>query len=227
VNLSQVTVNDLEEIQRREYRKSLGLTAKHLLGYPDINGHTHGDIIESLEADTKRKLIVCPRGSLKSTLCDISYPIWLLLKQPNLRILIDSEVFSNSKSFLREIKAHLESEKLVSLFGKFKSDQWTEGSITIAQRTIPKKEPTIQCSGVGAIKVGQHYDVIIMDDMNSNKNSQNKEVRQKVIDHYKLNISILEPDGILAVIGTRYAEDDVIGHILANELGIDACNPFE
>lgn len=228
MNLSQITVDDLDEVARHGYRKSLGRCSKLLLQYPDINIDTHGDIIDTLRSDTKRKLIVCPRGSLKSTLCDISYPIWLLLNNPNLRILIDSEVFSNSKSFLREIKAQLESERLTSLFGKFRSDQnWTEGSITIAQRTQARKEPSIQCSGVGAVKVGQHYDVIIMDDMNSNKNSNTKEGRQKVIDHYKLNISILEPDGVMAIIGTRYAEDDVIGHVLANELGIDACNPFE
>lgn len=226
MNLSQVKVEDLEEIQRREYRKSLGLTAKYLLEYPDVNLATHGEIINALESKTKRKLIVCPRGSLKSTVCDISYPIWLLLSNPNLRILIDSEVYSNSKTFLREIKAQLESERVTSLFGKFKSDSnWTEGAVTINQRTIARKEPSIQCSGVGAIKVGMHFDVIIHDDMNSNKNSQTKEGRQKVIDHYRLNTSILEPDGTLVVVGTRYAEDDLIGHILQNELGIDPCSP--
>lgn len=228
MNLSQVRVEDLEEIQRREYRKSLGLTSKHLLSYPDISWATHNDVICSLENVTRRKLIVCPRGALKSTLCDISYPIWMLLNQPNLRILIDSEVYSNSKTFLREIKAQLESERLVSLFGKFRSDDnWTEGSITIAQRTIARKEPSIQVSGIGAVKVGQHYDVIIMDDMNSNNNSKTKEGREKVIDHYKLNMSILEPEGILVVVGTRYAENDLIGHILQNELGLDPCNPIE
>ena len=33
------------------------------------------------------------------------------------------------------------------------------------------------------------------------------------------NTSILEPDGILVVIGTRYAVDDLIGHIIENEIG--------
>jgi hypothetical protein len=227
LNLSQVRVDDLEEILRRRYRDSLGDTARSLLSYPDINAETHSDIIQSLEAGTRRKLIVCPRGALKSTLCDISYPIWLLLNNPNLRILIDSEIFSNSKTFLREIKAQLESERLVSLFGPFKSESnWTEASITIKQRTIARKEPSIQVSGIGAVKVGQHYDVIIMDDMNSNNNSATPEGRQKVIDHYKLNTSILEPDGTMVIVGTRYAENDLIGHVLQNELEIDPCSPM-
>jgi len=226
LSIAQIKESELEEVAKREYCKSLGLTAKHLLQYPDINLGTHGDILYALEMSSKRKLIVCPRGALKSTICDISYPIWLLLKNSNLRILIDSEVYSNSKTFLREIKAQLESERITSLFGRFRSDSnWTEGSITINQRTIARKEPSIQVSGIGAVKVGQHYDVIIMDDMNSNNNSQTKEGRQKVIDHYKLNMSILEPEGILVVVGTRYAENDLIGHILQNELEMNPCGP--
>lgn len=223
-NFSQ---EELEDYLRNKYKSSLGATALQLLQYPDINKHTHLDIIEALESSTKRKLIVCPRGALKSTLCVISYSIWRIMRDPNIRILIDSEVYSNSKNFLREIKAHLESERLTSLFGKFRSDSnWTEGSITISQRTKVIKEGTITCSGVGAIKVGQHFDLIIGDDMNSNKNSLTQEGRQKVIDHYKLSTSILEPDGDIVIIGTRYAEDDLIGHILSQEIGLDACSPM-
>lgn len=226
--LAKIKTVDLEEIQRRKYKESLGLTAKHLLEYQDINAGTHLDIINALEAPTTRKLIVCPRGALKSTICNIAYPVWLLLNNPNLRILIDSEVFTNSKTFIREIKAQLESERLTSLFGRFKTDSlWNESSITIAQRTIPRKEPSIQASGIGATKVGQHYDVIIHDDMNSDKNSQTQEGRQKVINHYKLNQSILEPTGISVVVGTRYAENDLIGHILQHELEMDPCSPME
>ena len=66
--------------------------------------------------------------------------------------------------------------------------------------------------------MGQHYDVIIGDDYNSDKNSANPEQRKKVVDHYRMNLSILEPEGIYVIVGTRYAADDVIGHILTNEV---------
>ncbi len=72
---------------------------------------------------------------------------------------------------------------------------------------------------MGAGKTGQHYDVIIHDDLNTEENSDNPDQRKKILRHYKMNTSILEPDGILVVIGTRYATDDVIGHILDNEIG--------
>ena len=217
--------NEQEHLARRLlqelYKGSLYKTAKYLLGYSEINEHAHGEIIRTLESTQKRKLIVCPRGTFKSTICVVSYTIWTLLRDPNARILIDSEVFTNSSNFLREIKAHLESPKLTYLFGEFKSDEnWTNSSITIKQRQIIKKEPSVKCSGVMKNQTGQHYDVMIHDDMNSDKNSATQEGRQKVIDHYRLNTSILEPNGTIVVVGTRYSSDDLIGFILENELGL-------
>lgn len=209
-------------ILQNHYRSSLLATAQDLLGYKDINPRTHGEIIESLESQTKRKLIVCPRGTFKSSLCIVSYAIWILLKDPNARILIDSEVYNNSKNFVREIKSHFESPRITTIFGDFKSDNnWAEGSITIKQRTKTLKESSIAASGISATKVGQHFDYVLMDDMNSDKNSNTEEGRQKIIDHYRMNISILEPDGTIVVTATRYASNDLVGFILETELGIE------
>lgn len=207
------------EILKDLYRDSLFRTSYDLLDYRDITETTHLETIHALEAPSKRKLICFPRGCFKSSLGVVSYPIWSLLSNPNLRILIDSEKYENSKNFIREIKGKLELPKLTSLFGQFRTDyNWAEGSITIKQRTKVLKESSITASGVAANKTGQHYDMIIHDDMNSDKNSGTPEARQKIIDHYRLNTSILEPDGVMVVIGTRYAADDLIGWILEHEI---------
>lgn len=208
-----------KEIAADELRSSLYKLARVGLGMRDVNPETHGDMLRALESDTLRKLLVMPRGTLKSSIGVVAYSIWLLLRNPNLRILIDSEVYTNSKNFLREIKAHLEGPKLTGIFGEFKSDNsWSEGEITIRQRTQPYKEASITCGGIGTVKVSQHFDVIIGDDLNSNNNSQTSEGRQKVIDHYRLNISILEPSGIYLVIGTRYSQGDLIQYIIDQEI---------
>lgn len=201
-----------------KFKSSLFITAWALLDYKDVSWPTHGDMINSLESPSKRKLIVMPRGSLKSSVGIVAYSIWLILKYPNIRILIDSQNYSNSKNFLREIRSHMKSDKFLNLFGDLEGDTWTEGALTVKTRSKALKEATITASGIGASKTGQHYDVIICDDLNSDTNSNTKENRQKVIDHYRMNISILEPDGTLVVIGTRYHEDDVIGYIIKNEI---------
>lgn len=198
---------------------SLYFLAYTVLGFRDVSKRTHGEIIAALESDKKRKLICVPRGCLKSSLACVAYPIWLLINNPDIRILIDSEIYTNSKNFLREIKSHLESPMMIKMFGEFKSEPWNEGEIFIKQRKKIYKEGSITVSGIGAVKVGQHYDYIIMDDMNSPSNTNTPENAKKVVDHYRYSTSILEPDGTLVVIGTRYADSDLIGHILTAEIG--------
>lgn len=209
------------EAIREQYRASLYKTSKGLLRYRDITKYTHAGTIQALESETKRKLIVLPRGTFKSSICDVAYPIWRLIKNPNERILIDSELFGNSKTFLREIRAHLEDPEITSIFGEFKTEtDWTQSSITIAQRTKAYKESSITCGGVGTTKVGQHYSLIIGDDYNSPSNSDSPEGLEKVIRHYRYNQSILDPDGTMVIVGTRYASRDIEGFILEEELGL-------
>lgn len=217
----QVTDDELLATEKDQYLSSLYLFAKYCLGYHDLTEATHLPMAEALQATTKRKLICVPRGCFKSTLSTIAYPMWLLLHNPNLRILIDSELYSNSKNFLREIKAQFESNKAVKrLFGEFKGSMWNEGEIIISKRDKPLKEPSIACSGIGAGKTSQHYDVIIADDLSSYQNCKNPELAQKTIDHYRLYTSLAEPDATIVVIGTRYSENDIIGFIIQNELEI-------
>ncbi len=160
-----------------------------------------------------------PRGTFKSTLGSVSYPIWRLLKDPNLTILIDSEIYTNSKNFLREIKGHFQSERMINLFGEQVGGKWDEGEIIIRGRTQNRKEASITVGGIGTTKVGQHYDIIIGDDMNSPANSETPEKCQKVIDHFRYNGNILNPGGEYLIIGTRYSERDVIGFCLSEILG--------
>ncbi len=210
----------LNENLRRELKTNL-LSLCYYLDYKDVDPKVHGEIIHSLTRPTRRKLICVPRGTFKSSIAAIAYPIWKLLNNPNLRILIDSEIFSNSVTYLRSIKMHLMSEGMVDLFGKFETQTvWREDAIQIAQRDANLKEPSIVAGGIGTTRVGQHYDLIIGDDYNSPQNTANKDRAQKVIDHYRYNLNILEPDGEYIIIGTRYGEDDIIGWILREVLGL-------
>ena len=94
----------LADLLKDKYRSDLLSFSQMICGYSQVNWPTHGNIIELLENPHKRKLIVTPRGSFKSSLCVVSYALWLLINNPNLRILITSEVYTNSKNFIREIK---------------------------------------------------------------------------------------------------------------------------
>lgn len=207
----------LKAALKETYESSLFSLCKSGLGYKDVTRGTHKDTIECLESRCTRKLLCLPRGSLKSSIACVGYPVWKLIRDPNERILITSELYTNSKTFVREIKMHLESQKFVDIFGSFRGELWNEGEILIRQRTKRLKEASVTAGGIGTTKVGQHYTTIICDDLNSPDNTNNHENAEKTLMYFKYLISILEPGGTLVVIGTRYAQNDVIGSILENE----------
>jgi len=210
----------LKELLVEQYKESLFKFAKYGLGYAHMTKRTHGPICDALSRPSPRKLIVVPRGCFKSSICSIAYPIWLLLNNPNLRIFLDSELYGNSKNLLREIKGHMQSRNFRDMFGNLRSNVWNEGEIIVATRKIIKKEASITCGGIGTEKTGQHYDVAIIDDINSPKNSHTVEGCKKVIDHYKHLQAIMEhpTSSPIVVVGTRYSQNDLIGYILDNEI---------
>jgi len=212
----------LLQAKRSIFKSSLAAFAREGLQMKDINLRTHGDMIAALEDHTcNRKLMIMPRGSLKTSIGSVAYPIWCLLRNPNERILLDSELYTNSKNRLREIRQHLESDSLCELFGTFKSNVWNESEIQIAQRTKIYREASITCSGLGASKTGAHYSKIIADDLNSALNSNTKEGCEKVVNHYRMATSILDPGGEIVLVGTRYSANDVYQFVLDNEINAE------
>lgn len=213
MNSSTEVVEELKQ----ECKSSLMAVCK-LLDYKDVNWSTHERMIETLESKGQRKLICVPRGCLKSSIACVAYPIWRLINDPNDRILIDSQLYTNSKNFIREIRAHLDSQRFQLVFGDLSSGTWNEGELILKSRVKAYKEPSITAGGIGTVKVGQHYDAIVGDDYSSWDNCNNTERAQKVIDHYRYNLSILEPTGTYVIVGTRYSDNDAIGYIIENEL---------
>jgi hypothetical protein len=205
-------------LQRELCLNEFDLFARFALGYSDIDREAHKETVHVLESDAARKLVILPRGTFKSSLCDVAYPMWRLEKDPDLTILIDSEIFNNSKNFLREIKGHYQSDRYRLIFGDRAGSKWGESEITVSTRKRNRKEASITVGGLGTVKVGQHYDLIIGDDYNSPQNSDTVEKCQKVIDHVRYNLNILNPGGEYVFVGTRYAERDVLGFLLSDVL---------
>lgn len=173
-------------------------------------------------------LLLMPRGTFKSSVVTVAYTCQRILHNPNIRILLDSETFSKAKAFLREVKGHLEEgEEYRAVFkaihgiypneGRKKELLWTDSQINLACRTVHRKEPSISTGGIDVTKNGMHYDLIICDDLHSEKNVTNKDQINQVIDHWKFAYSLLDPGCPMIIIGTRWDYNDLYQHILDNE----------
>lgn len=225
---------ELLDLERSTAFNSLYYFTKHTLNYKDLQPKPHqelADLVQSTastvsatnttntaSSKNKKMLILAPRGSFKSTITTIGFPLFLLQQNPNLRILLESATNEKSVSFLREIKHHITGNPNLKLFnGQFATndtDLWQDDKISIATRTIIRKEPTISCSSVKTPKTGLHPDVIIVDDLVDEKNTQTSDQIDKTINHFKALIPMLEPGGTILVVGTRWHFRDLYSYII-------------
>lgn len=207
------------ELEREKYKSDFFSFIREVLGYTDIQESPHREVIDFLLSPGNYKVVLLPRGSFKTSIFSISYPLWRLVSNYDLRILLDARTIERSKECLDAIKFHMErNEKFIELFGNWKYiPGWREHSFVHPHRSRALRDPTIKASGIDSPTTGGHYDLIICDDLQDEKNSQTEIQNQKAILHFKTLFPILEPGGKMIVVGTPWASSDVYSHILENE----------
>lgn len=187
-------------------------------------GQFHKDLCHFITNDRKRKkIILMPRGHLKSTLITIGYSLFRIVNDPNIRILILNATWQMAVDFLTEIKRHLQgNEKLIELFGDLAegNEEWSQDRITLKRKDQGIKGPTVWATGVEGNLVGSHPDMIIFDDVVNRDNVESRETSDKAILRYKDALDLLEPGGQLIIIGTRWSEGDMYNWLLDKDTGI-------
>jgi predicted phage terminase large subunit-like protein len=204
--------------QLAEYgRKSLKVVCYTFLGMRDWSKF-HDELADFLEHSGPYKHIEVARGHLKSSLITKGWTIQQVLRNFDLRVLIDSAVSDNSERFLRSIQKYMQTGGLLSqVFGVFESDLWNQEACTVRQRTKILDAPSWTATGMNKEQVSQHYDLIVADDLVTRQNIASPEMREKVKMHIRDLYDLLEPKGNFAVVGTRWHMDDAYGDLLDNK----------
>ena len=175
----------------------------------------HDELANFLKTAGNRIHIELPRGHLKSHIVTQSWTIQEILKNPDIRILIVNAVEGNSAKMMRWVRGNLSrGMPLTKLFGEFETDTWSQDEILIRQRRKQLVAPTVMAAGLQKTLTSQHFDLIIADDIVVPDNVNTKEQREKVYEFYLSLFDLLEPDGRIVVIGTRYHQDDLYARIL-------------
>lgn len=171
-----------------------------------------------MDKEKNKKLILVPRGHLKSTLVTVGYSLLRIAQDPSVRILLANATYDMATSFLGQIKKHIkENDVFRDYYGDYGTnpDKWAENMISIGKkRTFGRKEATVTTFGIGGNLVSQHYDVIIMDDVVNRDLINTAEQIQKTVLFYKDALDLLEPNGVLIIIGTRWSDNDLYGWIM-------------
>ncbi len=197
---------------------------------------THGiaDIHKELFAlsedeDLSLAVVMAFRGSAKSTIMTMSYPIWAVLGvQQKKFVLIASQTTYQAGVHLKNIKRELESNELLTNdLGPFVEQREEWGSTSLF---IPKFNARIAAisteQSVRGIRHGAHRpDLIIADDVEDISSVKTKEGRSKTFDWYTSEIipagdtgtkkivvgNLLHEDSLLMRLKERIERDELDG----------------
>lgn len=209
----------LIDLRRRVHADDFYFFLEDVLEMKGLSTELHGDMAQFLQKKHSLKLLLAPRGHLKSTIGTVAYAIWRLMKNPDLRILIANYKLDNAKSYLHEIKAIMQTNEMFQGFYKkfipsnIKEHRWNESQLTI-RRNKTFKEASIEVTGVGGEITGKHYDLILYDDVVGPDNVATLEQAQKLRTWFNQMQAILEPDGEQVLIGTRWHYADLYGYLM-------------
>ena len=196
-----------------------------LLGYRDL-GAFHKEQIERLAQfrfltdKPIRRLWLWARGFFKTSLITEAHTIWLIVNNPDIRILIVSFSLEVAKMPLKNIRNHfIQNEDFRYFFREFCPKATSDGKVefgtteyfTIPCRTKQLKEPTVMCAGVGTNITGLHFDVIKPDDLVNRDSVTNDTQLQASKDYYSLLRPIFDNPSIPRedVVGTIYHFNDL------------------
>jgi predicted phage terminase large subunit-like protein len=212
----------LLELLKQDVLEDFWSFSKEVVGWKDLYEPLHKPLCDFVQETThKKKLVLLPRGHLKSSVVTIGYALWKIAQDPKNRILIANGTYPLAATFLSQIKDHiLRNAKFKQLFGDLfvSADKWSESAITVKrEESYERKEPTVTAFGIGGNLVSQHYDIIILDDLVNRENIHTPDRIQDVLTFYKDILDLLEPGGTIIMIGTRWHEADLYGWILDDQ----------
>jgi len=227
VNLSPEVIQKLKTVALNDFF----FFSKVVLNYRDLSPTLHGDICHFLMNLKKGvALLNIPRGFYKSTLATICYPLWRAVRDPDIRILVESKSERLASDSINEIRGRVQTAELFQLLFperlpnfKSKEARWSSKAASL-RRPREWKEATFEAAGAGTRVIGRHYHLIIEDDpiypefdqMTGMQSVPSDEDVQKAIGWHELRLPLMIPpatERLTLCVGTRWKKYDFIDYI--------------
>lgn len=235
-----LSAQDLQDL-RELFKTDLYFASKGILGYDQLREEAHRPLCDYLTYDdAMRKMVLMPRGHLKSTIATVSRSIQKAVKAPDTyRGCIQNEVATKADLFLWEIKQHWEkNEVLKALFPELVPERfsgpgsdWSHNMASIRRNSV-MKESTWTTIGAGGSAVGLHFTDITPDDLigEQHKNSRAEMERVKNWNHGQEALLDNPDKNEICWVGTRKTVDDLysdVMEIFEGELSLFIREPIE
>ncbi|MDE0784342.1 MAG: hypothetical protein OSB34_14335, partial [Planktomarina sp.] len=218
----------LEQVRAEKYKRSLHEFTK--AAWPTIepgvpfkdNWHLQA-VSEHLQAvkegEIKRLIINVPPRHMKSISVAVALPAWTWASQPSKKFLFASYAASLSIRDSTKCRRLIDSPWYKAHFGdKFKlTDDQNQ-----KQRFENDQTGYRIATSVGGALTGDGGDIICIDDPHNSVEADSSKVREGVLEWWDqaMQTRLNDPQtGAFVIIMQRLHEQDLTGHILANELG--------
>jgi len=227
--MPQVTEEIISSAERGLYRgveierakKDLCFFAEFVFGYK--LAPFHREILNILTDEQKKRVIImAPRGHGKSSLVSVCYPLWLLGNYRDLRIIICCNAQSQAKEYLRQIESiMLQNKQYREIFGNLVPDPrtitWTDIEKIVLGRSPTATHLSLFALGFRGALLNRRADVIIGDDIIDFESCITEQQREQTKDwFFKTLVPVLEPEGKVIIIGTRWNRQDLYAKLLAS-----------
>ncbi len=190
------------------------------------------DVMVYEPASAKRLLINVPPEHAKSTTITVNYSTYKICKDPdNTRIIVISKTLTKAQEFVYSIKQRLTHPMWAKLQATYAppggwredADSWKANAITLS-RTSTEKDPTVQALGIGGQVYGARANLIILDDCVTGANAHEWAKQLEWIQ--KEVVTRLDDEGVLLIVGTRFAATDLYREIRNPKHWSNGKSPF-
>ena len=164
---------------------------------PDFHRELTSYLDDFLVERTKRIAWSVPRGHAKSTYLSNMYPIYNIVYNLRKFIVILSETHDGSKQFTDFVNNQLkDNKKLREDFGELMGESSRENKKDNAEKFVTKNNIMVASGSTQKQLRGMRFlnsrpDLIILDDLESEKNTNTKELRQKNLTWYTKTVNPL------------------------------------
>ncbi|MGH7190240.1 MAG: phage terminase large subunit, partial [Acetobacteraceae bacterium] len=165
--------------------------------------------------ETRRLIINVPPRHLKSLAASVAFPAWLLGHTPAARIISVSYAQDLADKHARDCRAIMQSDWYRFLFPtRLAAERQAVGEFTTTAHGFRL------ATSVGGVLTGRGAEIIIIDDPLKPEEALSDKERERVnewFDHTLLSRLDDKTKGAIILIMQRLHEDDLVGHVLAEE----------
>ena len=178
-------------------------------------------VLLATDPGVDKLIISMPPQEGKSERASHYFPLWLLERNPELRIAIisytDEMARRHGSAVKQDVETYSGDEGTLDLGIKLRADSKAAG-----RWHIQGHQGGIYCTGIGGSLTGKPVDILIIDDPIKNmEQAQSEKNRQRAIDFWQAVVipRLEHPGAKCVIIQTRWHEDDLAGFVLKNEPG--------